>query len=69
MKTDATFYVNLTKWGHYRFNFDGRVSIELGVEDLFWDISQIYYRFDSDPSSATASSDDYGFVSGLRYKF
>jgi len=62
-------FVNLTTWGRYRINFDGRISIELGVADLFWDLSQVYYRFDSDPSLAAAGRDDYGFVTGLRYEF
>lgn len=61
-------FLNLTTAGRYRVNFDGRVSLEF-VKDLFWDISQIYYRYDSDPSEDAVSTSDFGIVSGLRYKF
>jgi hypothetical protein len=69
MRSDLTVFVNLTTQGRYRVDYDGLASIELVIEDLFWDISQVYYRFDSDPSATAASRHDYGFVTGLRYKF
>ena len=34
-----------------------------------WDIGQVYYRFDSDPSLTADSTDDFGIVTGLRYEF
>lgn len=66
--TELSVFVNLTTQDRYRVSLDGRVSLEL-VEDLFWDIGQAYYRFDSDPSKTAASQVDWGVVSGLRYKF
>ena len=64
-----TVLLNLTTSGRYRVNYEGRLSLELGIEDFFWDISQIYYKYDSDPSQEAAAKDDYGIVSALRYKF
>jgi len=68
IQLDLAAFLNLTTWGRYRIDFDGRVSIEL-VKDFYWDVSQIYYRYDSDPAANAASTTDYGFISGLRYKF
>ncbi len=65
---DADGFLNLTVKGRYRVNLDGRLSLEL-IEDLFWDISQVYYRFDSDPSATASSGTDWGVISGVRYKF
>ncbi len=39
------------------------------LKDLFWDLGQLYYRYDSDPSEFAASKSDWGIVSGLRYKY
>jgi hypothetical protein len=64
----ANLFMNLTTWGRYRVNVDGRLSIEL-VEDLYWDISQVYYRFDTDPSTIATSGTDWGVISGIRYTF
>lgn len=65
---DASGFLNLTNWGRYRAHLDGRISLEL-VTDLFWDISQVYYRYDSDPSETATSTNDWGVVSGIRYTF
>lgn len=65
---DLGLFANLTVAGRYRVNLDGRLSLEL-FEDFFWDVSQIYYRYDTDPSQAAASRDDWGIISGLRYKW
>ena len=69
LSSNLTVFLNLTTQGRYRVNFDGRFSLELMLKDLFWDIGQVYYRYDSDPSTRAEAKDDYGFVSGLRYKF
>lgn len=61
-------FYNLTTQGRYRVAFDGRISLEL-VKDFYWDIGQLYYRYDSDPSATADSTDDYGILTGLRYKF
>jgi hypothetical protein len=45
-----------------------RLSIEL-IEDFYWDISQVYDRFDTDPSTTATSGTDWGVISGLRYTF
>jgi hypothetical protein len=63
-----TAYANLTSWGRYRLDIDARFSIEL-IKDLFWDLGQVYYRYDSDPSEIAESKLDWGILSGLRYKF
>lgn len=65
---DASVFLNLTTWGRYRTQLDARFSLEL-VSDLYWDLGQVYYRFDSDPSEEATSGTDWGVVSGLRYKF
>ena len=44
------------------------VSLEL-FTDFFWDITQLYYTYDSDPSREAIARDDYGIVSALRYKW
>jgi hypothetical protein len=71
-KLDASLtvdlFMNLTTWGRYRVNVDGRLSIEL-LGDFYWDISQVYYRFDTDPSTTATSGTDWGVISGLRYTF
>ena len=69
VETSGTQYFNLTTSGRYRFNFDARFSLELGIADLYWDLSQLYFRFDSEPSLDATSRSDYGIVTGLRYKF
>lgn len=67
-RSDLTLFYSLTIDDRYRVDFDGRISLEF-IKDLFWDISQVYYRFDSDPSKTAESSEDYGIITGLRYKF
>lgn len=64
----VTGYINFTDWGRYRFSANSRFSFEL-VKDLYWDLGNIYYRYDSDPSDFAASKSDWGIVSGLRYKY
>ena len=64
----AAFY-SLTNVNRYRVNFSGRLSLELGLEDFFWDIGQLYYLYDSEPSNRVITKDDYGIISGLRYRF
>ena len=66
--TELSVFVNLTTEDRYRVDLDGRISLEL-IEDLFWDIGQVYFRYDSDPSQTASSRTDWGIVSGLRYKF
>ena len=67
VRTDLAGFWNLVSRSRYRVDFDARLSFDL-VKDLFWDVGQIYYRFDSDPSLAADSRSDYGFVTGLRYE-
>ena len=67
--SDLTIFFGLNNSDRYRVNFDGRISFELGVKDLFLDIGQVYYRFDNDPSLTATSTHDYGIVSGVRFKF
>lgn len=69
LDTRLTLFYSLTVDNRYRVDFDTRLSIELGLEDFFWDIGQLYYLYDSEPSNTAISKDDYGIVSGLRYKF
>ena len=69
LDTRLTLFYSLTVDNRYRVDFDTRLSIELGLEDFFWDIGQLYYLYDSKPSNTAISKDDYGIVSGLRYKF
>ncbi|NIQ79424.1 MAG: DUF481 domain-containing protein, partial [Anaerolineae bacterium] len=38
--SDLTLFMGLTTSGRYRVNYDGRLSLELGVKDFFWDIGQ-----------------------------
>jgi hypothetical protein len=66
-KIDFAHYTNLNVSERYRVSWDARLSLEL-FKDLFWDISQIYYRYDSQPSTTAASTSDYGIISGVRYK-
>ncbi len=66
--SDLTLFMGLTTSGRYRVNYDGRLSLELGVKDFFWDIGQLYYRYDSDSSEVATAKDDYGIISSLRYK-
>lgn len=61
-------FLNLTTWGRYRVNTNVRFSLEL-IKGLFWDVGQVYFRYDSDPSGLAASKSDWGLVSGLRYKY
>lgn len=68
VKSNMSAFVNLTSWGRYRLDFDARVSLET-FKDLFWDVGQVYYRFDSDPSLTADSTADWGIVTGLRYTF
>lgn len=63
-----TGFLNLTTWGRYRINSNARFSFEL-FKDLFWDLGQLYYRYDSDPSDLASSKSDWGIVSGLRLKY
>ena len=67
-KTNLALYTNLNVSERYRAEWDARLSFEL-YKDLFWDISQIYVRYDTAPSTTAASTSDYGIISGLRYKF
>lgn len=60
--------LNLTTWGRYRIGSSARISFEL-FKDLFWDLGQLYYRYDSDPSDLASSKSDWGIVSGLRLKY
>lgn len=69
LSTGFVVFVSLTTSGRYRVNYDGRLSMELGIKDFFWDITQLYYTYDSDPSQEAAARDDYGIVSALRYKW
>ena len=66
-RTDLALYSNLNVSERYRADWDARLSIEL-YKDLFWDISQIYFLYDSVPSTTAASTYDFGIISGLRYK-
>lgn len=68
VEANLLVYLNLTSWGRYRISHDGLISLEL-VKDLFWDITHLYYRYDSDPSTTASSKSDYGIVTGVRYKF
>ncbi len=67
VRTDLAVSLYLVTTSRYRVDFNARLSFEL-IEDLFWDVGQIYYRFDSDPSLAADSRSNYGFVTGLRYE-
>jgi hypothetical protein len=66
--TNASGFFSLSSLGRVRVNTDSRLSLEI-VKDLFWDISQFYFRFDSDPSLAASSRTDFGFVTNIRYRF
>jgi len=68
LKADLSTFANLTTAGRYRVNFDGRISLEL-LKDFFWDVGQVYYRYDNEPSTEAESTSDYGIVTGVRYKF
>ena len=69
LDTGLALFYSLTTENRYRVNFDARLSLELGLKDFFWDIGQLYYLYDSEPSDTALSKDDYGVISGLRYKF
>lgn len=69
LDTNLALFYSLTTENRYRINFDARLSLELGLKDFFWDIGQLHYLFDSEPSNRAIAKDDYGIISGLRYKF
>ena len=67
-KTDFAIFSNMNISERYRVDWSARISLELH-KDLFWDISQIYLRYDSAPSATAESTSDYGIISGLRFKY
>lgn len=68
LNTNLATFFSLSSLGRVRFNVDLRLSLEI-VKDLYWDISQFYFRFDTDPSVAASSRTDYGLVTNIRYRF
>lgn len=69
LDTGLAGFLSLTIENRFRVDFDGRLSLELGVKDFYWDIGQLYYKYDSEPSQAVTSKDDYGIVSALRFVY
>ncbi len=68
IKADVASFFSLTSLGRVRLESDLRLSLEI-IKDLYWDISQFYFRYDSDPSLAASSRTDFGFVTNIRYRF
>ncbi|MCB0480842.1 MAG: DUF481 domain-containing protein [Flavobacteriales bacterium] len=65
--TQATVYPSLTEAKRIRFQYDINADFEI-VKDFYMGI-KIYYTYDNQPRSETASDRDYGVRSLIGYKF
>jgi hypothetical protein len=61
------FLPNFTTWGRIRTEFSTNLRIEL-LKDFFVSLT-FYDSYDSQPPSATATKNDYGFTTGLSWSF
>jgi len=70
-KVDVTsrfvYFPNFTTWGRQRMEFDGKVRVEV-LRDFYVTFT-LYDSYDSHPPSTTATSNDYGFTTGLSWSF
>ena len=67
VSTRLTVFPRLTDERRTRGNLDANFRWEL-VKDFFWGFS-IYYSFDTEPEATGASTNDYGAVTSLGWKF
>ena len=58
---------NFTTWGRQRMQFDAKVRLEV-LRDFYVTLT-FYDSYDSQPPSATATGNDYGFTTGLSWSF
>jgi len=58
---------NFTTWGRRRMEFNSKLRIEV-LKDFFVTLT-FYDSYDSQPPSATATGNDYGFTTGLSWSF
>ena len=58
---------NFTTWGRQRMEFNANVRIEV-LRDFYVTFT-LYDSYDSQPPSATATGNDYGFTTGLSWSF
>ena len=63
----VNWYPSFTVAGRHRFEAELQVKLEL-VNDLFIEL-RVYTNNDNKPASQTASTNDYGVISSLSYKF
>jgi len=70
-KVDITsrfvYFPNFTTWGRQRTELDGNVRVEV-LRDFYVTFT-LYDSYDSQPPSATATRNDYGFTTGLSWSF
>lgn len=62
-----TIYPGLTNWGAVRADFDASLRWEM-IKDLYWSL-QLYGSYANANEGGSATSTDYGFVTGLSYSF
>jgi len=60
-------YPSITESGRFRGQLDLALKWEV-YKDLFWNLSY-YNTYDSDPSSGSESTDDYGVVTSVGWSF
>lgn len=66
LNTFANIYPGFTDWGRIRSNFNIYLDWEI-LSDFYWNLT-FYYSYDNKPTG-TASTNDYGFNSSLKYVF
>lgn len=67
LSTFAYVYPNLEFNGRWRF--DSGFDFKVEIFDNFFFVLQAYYQYDSQPAAESASNDDWGFTTGVGYKF
>jgi len=61
------YYPNFTDWGRNRIEVELNANVEI-ITNLYLG-PNVYYNYDSRPSEGATSTDDYGIVLKLTYKF
>ncbi len=64
---DISVYPSITDAGRIRSTIETSFRFEL-LRDLFWDLTA-YGSFDNEPTADGSANSDYGFTSGIGYKF
>ena len=67
ISASAIAYPSLTSWGRFRSDLNSSISWEI-FSDFTFSFS-IYYNSDNQPSSTTASNNDWGTTTSIGYTF